>query len=228
MFADADKIYPVYARRKKGLDVKEIISICIMNPPAEHKVCAKGVPPFSRNSVYVVDLSVIDERDITCDDSGTYSKHSSPSAVVQVQVSDGKIIDGHVLSRKKVSVDDIVLKKEHVYHVKRNYSEKEDRGIGKVHRIISRVNVKGKTARYAVVQYVGGAGNSIQAHGNAKDRSQQFIRTKPSILNRERELAMHSAPKKVVSAIDEEAGGPCMLASPSDAPRNRQQVYNVK
>ena len=54
-----------------------------------------------------------------------------------------------------------------------------------------------------------------------------YLRTCPSVYKTIKEKAVHSSPKEVISSIDKEIGGPLELTNPSEAVRNREQVYNI-
>lgn len=95
-----------------------------------------------RNSVFIVDLHKVKESrlDLTCDDSGSYSSHSSPTAVVEIRAVDNRIQNINTITRKRLSDENPVLSNENVFTVRRLYSEREDRvGLGKSKRVISKV-----------------------------------------------------------------------------------------
>ena len=77
------------------------------------------------------------------------------------------------------------------------------------------------------VQYLGNRRAFIPAHGNSRDRSFTYIRTKPSVKDKMKELSQNKALKQVINILDRDSGGPCNAKSLSDMPANRQQVYNV-
>lgn len=210
-------------QRSKGLGVKEIISLCVLNKTDENKLC-RTIPTASKDSVYLLDLSTINIKDITCDDSGIYDEHSSPSSVVKVDIDENEIVDFSILSRKKVKDDEDYLKESNVFVVKRLYSEQK-KEYGKASRIISRVYSQGKPAKYAVVQYLGERICHLKPHKNAKSKD-VYLRTKPSVLSKEKALLSEVAPKQVINIIESDDSQSNISAS--DAPRNRQQIYNQK
>lgn len=70
--------------------------------------------------------------------------------------------------------------------------------------------------------------HSGQAHKNSKDKNKLYVRTKPSVIEREKSLLHNQPPKKVIDLIDEENGGLLSVHSSSDGPRDRRQLYNIK
>ncbi|KAJ7382626.1 hypothetical protein OS493_033984 [Desmophyllum pertusum] len=56
--------------------------------------------------------------------------------------------------------------------------------------------------------------------------SEPKLRTKPSVLWRMREMGSKSSAKQIINNIHREVGGVVSISSPSDIPKDRQQVYN--
>ena len=79
-----------------------------------------------------------------------------------------------------------------------------------------------------MIQYLGESRAFIPAHGNVTDSSVPYRRTKPSVMDKMKELSEKKAPKQVINIVDRECGGPCSAKAFSDMPANRQQVYNLK
>lgn len=64
-------------------------------------------------------------------------------------------------------------------------------------------------------------------HGNTrKTKTQGYIRTKPSALERIKEVAQTTGPRGTYHRVSEEKGGLLHAASASDLPRNREQAKN--
>lgn len=204
------------------------MQLCAFSIICSDNVC-KVVPQPEENSVFVIDLEKVEERDLTCDDSGSYSSHSSPTVVVKVRAKNNKVDHIKTISRRKVPKDDPILSQKNIFTVKRMYSEREDRmGLGRTTRIISKVYSCDGLVKYALVQYLGAATSSFVGHGNSKDMKKPYIRTKPSVLAHEKHLLQHETPKKVIGLIEKEKGGPINMLSSSDGPRDRNQLYNIK
>lgn len=216
----------IYTLKEKGLFLKEIIEICTGNAPVESsKICQK-VPSPQKNAVFVVDTEVVKERDLTCDDSGIYDSHSSPSSLVEItkNAKDNSIKGLKIISRSKVSIDDPCLMESNIFLVKRLYSE-QNNSYGKCVRIISKVYHASRLCKYATIQYIGERQSMLRSHGNSKMKSNLYMRTKPSVISEEQHLACVAAPKQVINMIDNKIG---KEKSPSSSPRDRQQIYNVK
>lgn len=205
-----------------------MVRICSDFNINKEKVCT-SIPFPKSNSVFVVSLNDIHEKDLSCDDSGPYEKHSSPTVVVEAIYEREKLNQLNTISRKPLAKENPVLKNENVYIVKRLYSERADRfGRGKMTRIISRVISKNGIEKFAVIQYLGIKHSTSASHGNSKDKKRTYIRTKPSIIEKEKHLLQSEPPKKVIRIIDGEKGGPLGMVSASDGPRDRLQCYNLK
>ena len=163
--------------------------------------------------MYVVDLKEVNVRDLTCDDSGGYSSHSCSTCAVKLVPNASPLL----LKRTKLSKSEIQVLRQNkeeeskFFYVKRQYSY---RLLYKRHarQVIKCENVEtGVASRYAIIQYmdswtVGGS------HGNAK-HNESYIRTKPSILQKARELGKYMSAKRAIHHIDEESGGPTGIKS---------------
>ena len=218
----------MYEKRQKGLGVFDIVSICIDNTIDEEKICST-VPYPKSNSVFVVNLNTVSEKDLTCDDSGPYNKHSSPTVVVKADFDNNKLVGLKTINRQPLPKNSPLLTKKNIYVVKRMYSERVDElGRGKLTRIISRVYSCEGIRNLAIIQYLGTNSNTSRPHGNAKVRKRTYVRTKPSVIEKEKELLQSEPPKKVIRLIEDERGGPLSMASASDGPRDRRQCYNIK
>ena len=66
-------------------------------------------------------------------------------------------------------------------------------------------------------------------HGNSRQKQAGgYIRTKPSILKRVKEVAETSAPRGTFHRVSEERGGYLGASAASDLPRNRTQAKNCR
>lgn len=132
---------PKYDQKERELTVSEIVEIIAFKDLSASQLC-KHVPDPSSDSVFVVDLNSVSEKDLSCDDSGSYNSHSSPTVVVKVSSQNKKVTNIKTLSRRRLNIEDPILKDENVYMytVKRLYSERKGRlGLDKYTRIISKV-----------------------------------------------------------------------------------------
>ena len=177
--------------------------------------------------MFIVDTEAVKERDLTCDDSGMYDSHSSPTSLVEIIMDSEKkfIKDVQLISRSKVPLDDPRLAEDNIFLVRRQYSTQNKKS-GKCVRIISKVYHLSKLCKYAIIQYIGERQSLLRPHGNSKLKSNLYMRTKPSVISKEQELACGASPKQVINIIDQKIGK--ASSSPSDSPRDRQQIYNAK
>ncbi len=91
----------------------------------------------------------------------------------------------------------------------------------------------GKVNNICIVQYTFRFGEhdvKISTHGNSRRRSEPYVRTQPSTLQKikEEQACASSTPKSVVAKITESEGGITQCRSSSNLPRNRKQVTNVR
>ena len=95
-----------------------------------------------------------------------------------------------------------------------------------------KVVYEGNFMRFPVVQYAvkmtPGEAKLIlsKPYGGPQRSSEAHVRTKPSILEEIRKMGHKSSVKQIISEIEKKAGGIVSVVSPSDIPRDRQQVYN--
>ena len=88
----------------------------------------------------------------------------------------------------------------------------------------------GDTLTYAFVQYTFDVEEHpvcFRPHGNSK-RSEGFIRTMPSTLQKLKTVAKNLTPKFAVCNVSSEAGDIIGASSSGALPRNRQQVSNIR
>ena len=83
----------------------------------------------------------------------------------------------------------------------------------------------GQAGRYGIIQYTG---NIVPhtPHGNSKGK-EPYIRTKLSVIKKVKQMGKSMSAKRVIHALDRDAGGAVSLSSPSDVLRDRQQAYNI-
>ena len=100
--------------------------------------------------------------------------------------------------------------------------------------MIAKVEHEEKFLQFAVVQYTVNmscdeAKMLFATPANSRKRGRPSVpqvRTKPSVLERMREMGSKSSAKQIINNIQNELGGVVSISSPSDIPRDRQQVYN--
>ena len=124
-----------------GLTMREILNICVMEKFDRDKV-SKSVPSPASNSVFIVDLSSVYHKDLMCDDSGVYDRHSSPTAVVKADFGDCEVVNMQTVCRRTVNSNEPLLEESGVFVIKRYYSVRDDPNLGKLTRIITRVYKK--------------------------------------------------------------------------------------
>ena len=215
----------MFRQSKKGLTISEILEICVQGKVPPASVCRKVPQAVRENAVFVVDIKdAVPHRDLSADDNDVYSKHSSPCEKVRADFRD----DGSVERVEVVSsaeCDDI----NDVYNVRRQYSWHHTTKA--FSRVITKVEINGFLAKYAIVQYKAPANAnqlSLRAHGNSQKKNEAYYRTKPSVLKKARAAAQaNERPKRIITSIEQDVGGAANMNSPGDIIRNREQVYNV-
>lgn len=179
---------PVYKRTSAGLPVKELLAICISQKIPKEKICTAVPSMVDQSAVFVVDLSVVDYKDLSADDCGIYGRHSSPSEAVEVHL-DG---DGNVKSFVKVTKDAPNSDMESRYTVRRQYSWHSL--TSDYRRVITKVESDSKFLRLAVVQYIVTTCETATlfktTHGN-NTSGEVHQRTKPSVLEKIRNLGIY-------------------------------------
>ena len=211
-----------------GLSIKEVLDICVDEKFPKEK-CDKVPMMVDRNAVFVIDLSVVNIFDITADDCGAYSKHSSLSTGVEVDVDDEGVCGSILTTISKENARSLpgtankrrfLVKRQYSWHtLSRDYK-----------RIISKVEENGKLLRYAIVQYIVKTANASslfeRRHGNSKKSQEPYIRTKPSAMKKIRDLGQKGSAKQIINEIQKQAGDISCISSPSSLPRDRNQVYH--
>ena len=82
--------------------------------------------------------------------------------------------------------------------------------------------------RFALVHYIvktKDASNLFEKpHGCSKKNKEAYIRTKPSVLHKIKELGQKGSAKEIISEMEKQAGGVTSVSSPSYLPRDCNQV----
>lgn len=89
---------------------------------------------------------------------------------------------------------------------------------------------KGERNKLCMVQYMFDGPEievKVKPHGNAKG-STPYFRTSASTHQTMVDLAVKQTPKSVIQSLTQKAGGEINIKSPSDTPRNRQQISNIR
>lgn len=97
-------------------------------------------------------------------------------------------------------------------------------------RIITKVEENNALLHFAVVQYIVKTKDTSnlfeKPHGCSKKSKEPYIRTKPSVMEKIRELGQKGSAKQIISAMEKQAGDVSCVSSPSYLPRDRNQVYH--
>ena len=195
----------------------------------EEKICSRVPTGITESAVFVVDLEAVQFQDLTVDDNGVYGTHSSPSEHFQVFLDDqGKISELNRIGRSDTerglldAFDHFVIRRKYSWST----TNKDFR------RMIAKVEHESKSMRFAVVQYeIKMTPDEAKLHlskpyGGSQRSSEPHVRTKPSVLEEIRKMGQKSSAKQIITEIEKKAGGVVSVVSPSDIPRDRQQVYN--
>ena len=207
------------------------MEICVGQNVSAEKICTRVPSGITESAVFVVDLEVVQFEDLTVDDNGVYGSHSSPSELFQVFLDDkGKISGLSRMDRSDSETKRSLLDAYDHFIIRRQYSwctnNKDFR------RMIAKVEHEGNFMRFAVVQYTVKMTPEeaklilSKPYGGCQRSSEPHVRTKPSILEGIRKMGHKSSAKQIISEIEKKAGGVVSVVSPSDIPRDRQQVYN--
>jgi hypothetical protein len=219
---------PVFKVLERGLKAKEILKLIVFKD-FDEDILSTTVPIAQDNSIFIVDLNAVDADDLTSDEAGKYDGYHDPYTIIRAFYHNGEFHHTKILQNKKLEDGDPLLRDPNVFTLMRKYCDRKDDNnkiVGK--RIISRIHQNNQFFRFAIVQFIGTISLRDQPHGNSKNFSNRYGRTKKSVLRRAKELVKGHPPRQVVNQLDAEAGGVFDFSSPSDCVRNRAQVYNIK
>lgn len=226
----------------KAIRHGEVLNLCVLRDFERDKLCST-VPRPTPNAVYVV--TVVNEKDLGCDDSGQYGNHAThkfhyklegDTATKSTEDSRGHgqyMIKKRYSSKKARKGPQVVLERSSyrvIWTVFEKTMERHSvvKGGNEVMEYIDRL------LPTAVIQYVGFMDSlSIKPsrpHGNVKSpaESDPYIRVKSHVGEQIRLAGQKSSPKLIYHSINkeaedkEEAGLP---TAPSDKVRDLQQVY---
>lgn len=209
---------PTYSHSSTiGMTSMDVLKLIVLEKFDRNDVC-KAVPTPDTDTTYLVDLTSIHEKDLGCDDSGSYTKFGGYTTYYSA-LSEGGDITGFKYMGKKKPLDE---KEENIIILKRYYSYKTSTDIGEKRgtRIISRAYHCNGMYQYAVIQYIGCKELFTSHH-------RKYLRTKPSVIQEASMLSeIFTSPKKVITIMDKNVDN--LVCSPSDRMRNRMQVSNAK
>ena len=216
----------MYLRVNKGLSAKEIYSI-ILEGPSHERICSKRPVRVQHNATFVIDLELVNLRDLTADDNGVYIDISCPVKCHKVQFTAGKVscvVEWHGRPTDRES-DIFSLKRQYGTHKGTN----EKAGVH-FKRVISTVKDKqGRYMRYAVVQYFFKDSPEIPlfltSHGNSKDDSKVFYPTTKSTLQSLKDLCKEMNPSNAYDAVHRGSGDIMSVSSIFEEPRDKKQAY---
>ena len=123
-------------------------------------------------------MEKVRETDLACDDSGSYTNNSSPSAIVRA-TNDSTKLNVNILKRIHVTKDQLNLKRVGIYLVKHLYSDRTNVDKTKFSRIITRTFSQKKIAKFSVNQYIGLAHKDSKKPLGISKSSTHFVGTKP-------------------------------------------------
>ena len=231
LFSGTINGFPVYRNTTTGISSKQILDIRVNQEVPKERICSRVPTGVTESAVFVVDLEAVNYRDLTVDDNGVYGAHSSPSEEFQVFLDgQGKISAMTRIGRSNSKTERSLLSVFDHFTIRRQYSW--SRQSKDFRRMIAKVEHEDKFLRLAVVQYtVKMTPKEAQLllskpYGNSRSSSEPHVRTKPSVLEGIREMSHKGSAKQIISEIEKKAGGVVSVVSPSDIPRDRQQVYN--
>ena len=99
---------PVFKVSQKGLSTKKVIDICIAGNFDAKKVYRKVPHGVTESAIFIVDLNIFNEGDLTTDGNGVHARHSCPTEVVRVEFSGESRIKSVSKSKSKCSVSKLV------------------------------------------------------------------------------------------------------------------------
>lgn len=225
--------YPVAFKKMPKL--KQKIDICVGGAIDANLVCNSVPPGVTQNAVYVIDMQAVEAEDLTTD-GFIYDEHACPKENIVLEMKDGNILNFQRNAAAAAVNGSLSHTHMQVLHRKQySYIRRSDFVL---QRCVTKFeNENGSTTGYAIVAYKVSGSEELcntelgkqmirRNHKNQKKSKETYMRTKPSVLSKIKQLGSYMRPKEIVTAIENEAGGPIELSSPSDIPRNRMQVCN--
>lgn len=204
LFSDAINGFPVYRKSKAGITAKEILKLCFAGDLPDKNVCKRVPVGVTESATFIVDLEAVHHKDLTVDDNGFYGAHSSPTEHFQVFIDGG----GKVSAMCRISKPDPESESAAYDHfvIRRQYSwPRSDKNF---RRMIAKVEHGGKFLRFAIVQYTVNMtpDEAKLLFSQTKRHSGTQVRTKPSVLERVRQLAIRSALRRLLITFKRKQG----------------------
>lgn len=186
------ELYSLSALQKVGGNV----------PP--DKICRKVPAGVAESATFIVDLESVNFKDLTVDDNGFYGAHSSPSEDYQVLLDEqGKVSAITRIDKLDTESRSKLLTYDH-FVIRRQYSwPRNDKNF---RRMIAKVEHEGKFLQFGIVQYTVNmtpdeAKLLFSKPQNSKRPSSAQVRTKPTVLEKVREMARRSAQRRLLATF---------------------------
>lgn len=185
--------------------MNEILRICVEKKVPKEKICTKLPTMVQRSAVFVIDLSSVNHINLAADDCGVYGCHSSPSLRVEVGIDDEVNLESSIrtvckdesqAASSSSNVRQFAVRRQYSCHsLSRDYR-----------RSIAKVEENNKMMRFAIVQYIVKTKNTPKLferpHGHSKKTKAPYLGTKPSVLQKIRQLGQNQASaKRIVSKL---------------------------
>lgn len=221
---NGDKETPIV--ETENLEVEDVIAL-LFNPPTSH-VCRRQPRKCQINASFIIDTrELAGPSDWKADDLGVFDN------VGKVNMGYFLISSDHTatfLSKKKTEVllpvPGQTIKATKTYWVHRKYKDFK-------RRAVELVDERNRRLPFVLVQYVFEDGRehaiSSDPHKNSKKGKAEFLRTKPSLLQKlKTEVKSKKSAAEVYDNAFEDAGGILQFQTRGDLPRNIKQVSNLK
>ena len=235
---------PVYNNPTERISTEDAANI-ILNDVQEDMLCEMQPTCEDKNTLFVVDLEKLrDPKDITCDDMGSWRLNGThPSYVTKSHSGLISIISQKSVNKGKMKGDMYKMIKRYYYHkTARDLNKTIFLMQGNIMMccitfctlpqfvIFGPIDSDSQLLNRSIVQYHF-TGNEheilVRPHGNSK-RSEPYVRTMPSTLNKLTEVASEKTPKPALHAVSSQSGGVISALSAGSLPRNERQVKNIR
>ena len=175
------------------------------------------------NASFEIDADALPHpEDVGANDLGKWIHIGSPKSYIAVERNkSGHILDVQLTRQKRTDTDYIMVVKQSLHH------DKE----AQYRKWISFVyDSKARRRRLALLQYYFEGEETLlnlKEHGNSKNNTEPYVRTKPSTFEQLKEISRSCQPREVFFEAVRQKGGLEFCRSKSDLPRNSRQVQNV-
>lgn len=188
-------------------------------------ICSEVPLQVMENSSFLVDLdALVHPDDCKADDLGKWTHICSPKTYISVERNkNGDILDLHITRQKRNDADFIMVVQQYLHHDKEAKYRK---------RISFLYDSKWARHRLALLQYYYEGDEvllKLKQHGNSKNSSEPYVRTRPSTIQEVKETASSRKcqPREVFFESVRQKGGMEFCRSKSELPRNAKQVSNA-